>query len=386
VAGNSLLHFLRGSLEDAESGNLILEPGQPFYNYNKNYLTIGGKDGNTKVNGKPLTVREVIGYAGESNSITGNLNLDNEFHLKYDDNSNTLELLTPNNFVLKSSSYNILSYTLNSNPKLEISDFTSSSAYIYNLQFGPNYFVPDNQDFGAETTTTFYGLMGSEIGCNTIIPIETTNIIKYVYQHDSSNLVQIMPDSSSVKVNLGISSSPFNKLYVDTATIDKLVCSKTEINRKVTEIKKLPTDTTSHTWVNRIVVGSVTVTVDSNSNLLFNGEVINTDCDILYTTSASLFNQNPDEYGKYVDCKIRSLGVIISPLDIKNRVSNEGLTGRYMYFAGNSIALQLKGSDIGWYDISLAAELSYDNSKWVLEFIMYTLGSSISGSYSVSFE
>ena len=73
MAGNNLLRLLRGSETSAET---ILKPGQPFYNYAKNYLTVGGKDENgngiTPTNGRPLAARELVGYAGDTDTAIGN--------------------------------------------------------------------------------------------------------------------------------------------------------------------------------------------------------------------------------------------------------------------------------------------------------------------------
>lgn len=73
MAGNNLLHMLRGSAVNATT---ILDPGQPFYNLIKNYVTVGGKDadgnGVTPINGKPVAARELVGYVGDTDSAIGN--------------------------------------------------------------------------------------------------------------------------------------------------------------------------------------------------------------------------------------------------------------------------------------------------------------------------
>lgn len=69
MAGNNLLHMLRGS---STSATQMLNPGQPFYNYAKNYLTVGGRDGTTGTNGKPIAARELVGYLEDTDSAIGN--------------------------------------------------------------------------------------------------------------------------------------------------------------------------------------------------------------------------------------------------------------------------------------------------------------------------
>ncbi len=93
MAGNNLLHMLRGSSTSAAQ---ILNPGQPFYNYVKNYLTVGGKDGTTGTNGKPIAARDLVGYVGDTTNNISNTNttelyrlgnlIDDEFNVTYKGN------------------------------------------------------------------------------------------------------------------------------------------------------------------------------------------------------------------------------------------------------------------------------------------------------------
>lgn len=128
MAGNNLLHFLRGGLGNATDES-TLEPGQPFYNYSKNYLTVGGKNKDTKVNGKPLTVREVVGYTADNdNSITSGTA--GEFHLKY--SNRALELLTPDNFTFKSGESEIATYSSDNSGTITLhKPITSSYSATY---------------------------------------------------------------------------------------------------------------------------------------------------------------------------------------------------------------------------------------------------------------
>ena len=58
------IKFLRKNSVDS---TVELKYGQPFYNNQKNYLTIGDKN-NKKTNGRPITVREVVAYTGDSDT------------------------------------------------------------------------------------------------------------------------------------------------------------------------------------------------------------------------------------------------------------------------------------------------------------------------------
>lgn len=91
MAGNELLHFLRGALDIGNTySDDILGDGQPFYNPHKNYLTVGDKTGK-KVNAQPITVKELIGYAPDTTHITPSKV--GEYHIKFVNNN--LEILTP---------------------------------------------------------------------------------------------------------------------------------------------------------------------------------------------------------------------------------------------------------------------------------------------------
>ena len=74
--------------------------GQPFYNEQKNYLTIGGKGG-TPLNSLPITVRDVIGYVADSDNIDASTA--QQYYLKYDRGDASLNLKSPNSIKLIAS-------------------------------------------------------------------------------------------------------------------------------------------------------------------------------------------------------------------------------------------------------------------------------------------
>lgn len=106
MAGNDLLHVLRASNDTIATSTETLQAGQLLYNKTYNYLTAGsGSDPLSKL---PIAAREVVGFTGDSQKIVMAANKGGEFHLKYRDNS--LELLTPDNLVIKSGDSDLLSF------------------------------------------------------------------------------------------------------------------------------------------------------------------------------------------------------------------------------------------------------------------------------------
>lgn len=93
MAGKNTIQILRGTVTDTNKSEKLLE-GQPFYNEDRNYLTIGGPGGTDSLNSLPITVREVVGYAEESTQITDSESANlSEYSLKYRDNS--LKITSP---------------------------------------------------------------------------------------------------------------------------------------------------------------------------------------------------------------------------------------------------------------------------------------------------
>ena len=74
MAGNNSIQFLRGTRNAIAESSEKLLPGQPLYNVDDKYLTIGG-NANDQVNSIPIACRELKGYvtdlSDEINSVTG---------------------------------------------------------------------------------------------------------------------------------------------------------------------------------------------------------------------------------------------------------------------------------------------------------------------------
>lgn len=95
MAGKNTIQILRGKVTDTNKSEKLLE-GQPFYNEDRNYLTIGGPGGTDSLNSLPITVREVVGYEGEGEYITSSTSknlAEVEYSLKYSNNS--LKITSP---------------------------------------------------------------------------------------------------------------------------------------------------------------------------------------------------------------------------------------------------------------------------------------------------
>ena len=73
MAGNNSIQFLRGNANTVanSTGNLI--GGQPVYNEDKNYLTIGKSATSVNVHSTPIYVRSVVGYSGDTDENIGSL-------------------------------------------------------------------------------------------------------------------------------------------------------------------------------------------------------------------------------------------------------------------------------------------------------------------------
>ena len=111
MAGKNTIQVLRGKITETNKGEKLLE-GQPFYNEDRNYLTIGRKGGDASLNSLPITVREVVGYAEESAQITDSepANL-SEYSLKYRDNS--LKITSPTGININSGNSDTSNITIN---------------------------------------------------------------------------------------------------------------------------------------------------------------------------------------------------------------------------------------------------------------------------------
>lgn len=80
MALSNSIQILRGnsqSIVNAASNNISLWEGQPLYNFDKNYLTIGGVGGSS-VNSAPIVCRELIGYVGDINVADNSYSLSND--------------------------------------------------------------------------------------------------------------------------------------------------------------------------------------------------------------------------------------------------------------------------------------------------------------------
>lgn len=100
MAGKNTIQILRGKITDTNKSEKLLE-GQPFYNEDKNYLTIGRQGGTASLDSLPITVRELVGYASDSDKITNTKT--NEYSLKYSNTDNSLKITSPRGININSS-------------------------------------------------------------------------------------------------------------------------------------------------------------------------------------------------------------------------------------------------------------------------------------------
>lgn len=116
MAGKNIIQVLRGKVTDTNNSEKLLE-GQPFYNEDKNYLTIGRQGGTASLDSLPITVRELVGYASDSDKITDTKT--NEYSLKYSNTDNSLKITSPRGIDINSGNGDV-TLTRNSSSSLTL--------------------------------------------------------------------------------------------------------------------------------------------------------------------------------------------------------------------------------------------------------------------------
>ena len=116
MAGKNIIQVLRGKVTDTNNSEKLLE-GQPFYNEDKNYLTIGRQGGTASLDSLPITVRELVGYASDSDKITNTKT--NEYSLKYSNTDNSLKITSPRSIDINSGNGDV-TLTRNSSSSLTL--------------------------------------------------------------------------------------------------------------------------------------------------------------------------------------------------------------------------------------------------------------------------
>lgn len=110
MAGKNTIQVLRGKITETNKGEKLLE-GQPFYNEDKNYLTIGRQGGTASLDSLPITVRELVGYVSDSDKITNTKT--NEYSLKYSNTDNSLKITSPTGININSGNSDTSNITIN---------------------------------------------------------------------------------------------------------------------------------------------------------------------------------------------------------------------------------------------------------------------------------
>lgn len=126
MAGKNTIQILRGKVTDTNKSEKLLE-GQPFYNEDRNYLTIGRQGGTASLDSLPITVRELVGYASDSDKIT-NTKTD-EYSLKYSNTDNSLKITSPRGIGINSGNGDV---TLRRNTSSSLTLKSDSIEYTNN--------------------------------------------------------------------------------------------------------------------------------------------------------------------------------------------------------------------------------------------------------------
>lgn len=106
MANNNRIRLLRGTSSQIASSNKVLSYGQPLYNDDKNYITVGNSTGTKQVKAQPITVREVIGYYEDSTTISNSTS--NQYKLSGDATNKTY-INTPDAFNINVNNVNKVS-------------------------------------------------------------------------------------------------------------------------------------------------------------------------------------------------------------------------------------------------------------------------------------
>lgn len=116
MAGRDAIQILRGSITQENKDKKLLE-GQPFYNEEKNYLTIGRKGG-APLNSLPITVREVVGYVDDTAEIVQGKK--QEYSLKYENKS--LKITSPQSVDIGSGNNGDVTLKRNNNSSITLKE------------------------------------------------------------------------------------------------------------------------------------------------------------------------------------------------------------------------------------------------------------------------
>lgn len=147
MAGKNIIQVLRGKVTDTNKSEKLLE-GQPFYNEEKNYLTIG-RNGGAPLNSLPITVREVVGYVDDTAEIIQGKN--QEYSLKYKNKS--LKLTSPEGIDINSGNSDVTltrgnssSLTLKSDSIEYANNSVSDSAVVNIITLSTTGFIFKDSD------------------------------------------------------------------------------------------------------------------------------------------------------------------------------------------------------------------------------------------------
>lgn len=131
MSNNQSIKILRGSRDSIASNASKLKKGQPLFNTDDGYLTVGTAD-DSNLNQQPIVVREVKGYKADNNGIVTSSTKSNtpgEWHVGPD--SNGFEIKVDGVPLTISDSNNLTIKTINNGAdvaKIEITNDPSSGA------------------------------------------------------------------------------------------------------------------------------------------------------------------------------------------------------------------------------------------------------------------
>lgn len=205
MANNGRIRLLRTTTDKLVTSSEQLVPGQPLYISDKNYLTIGSVD-KLSLASEPITVRKVVGYYDDTNSITtGRTNL-------YEFSGNVTDgvvIRTPDKLNINVGSDKYLSV---SNSDLLTGN---TSGIKYNLGLNRNTLVSGNfkvtENIDVVKSITAQGITGTGLTINgdaSVKNLTTQNINASTYEVTAKSFIgDLLGNASSSTTSVNVSGT-----------------------------------------------------------------------------------------------------------------------------------------------------------------------------------
>lgn len=201
MANKKSIQILRGTNANIASSSDTLLPGQPLYNIDKNYLTIGGGGTsgteNVPMNSKPIACRELVGYVGDIDVS------DNSYSVSNDSTNIAYRF-----YGLSNSAY---VEAFGDNPQLTLKTVSNTSANIncnvalnplgINLSVGA---ASNSSSISIKTNTMIGATVGVHVNSNGVINMNATDALNAT----APNINMVASNRLYIAGNMGYIASP----------------------------------------------------------------------------------------------------------------------------------------------------------------------------------